>query len=83
LTSCRLSKAFLTINSLTSTFAATITIAQEMNQATDPVFKLILSVGLGGILLLIFGILDRRDLLALAGAILIASSISTIARLVK
>ncbi|MEJ6580313.1 MAG: hypothetical protein QNL68_11000 [Akkermansiaceae bacterium] len=54
-----------------------------MNQATDPVFKLILSVGLGGILLLIFGILDRRDLLALAGAILIASSISTIARLVK
>lgn len=54
-----------------------------MHKATDPVFKLVLSIGFGGLLLIVFGVLDEGDLLALAGAILIASSISTTARLVK
>jgi hypothetical protein len=54
-----------------------------MHKATDPVFKLVLTVGFGGLLLIVFGLLNERDFLALAGAILIASSISTIARLVK
>ena len=54
-----------------------------MNQKTEPVLKLILSFGLVGILLIVWGITDRRDILALSGAILIATCISAIARLVK
>jgi hypothetical protein len=54
-----------------------------MSQKTEPVFKLILSFGLLGILLILWGIADRRDLLALSGAILIATSLNSIARLVK
>ncbi len=54
-----------------------------MSQKTEPVFKLLLSVGFIGILVTLFGIIDRRDILALAGAILIACAINAIARLVK
>lgn len=54
-----------------------------MSQKTEPVFKLILSIGLVGILITLFGIIDRRDILALAGTILIACCVNAIARLVK
>ena len=50
---------------------------------TQPVFTLILAIGFGGLLLIVFGIIDRRDLLAISGAILVATAINAIARLVK
>ncbi|MBL6923008.1 hypothetical protein GYB43_14355 [bacterium] len=50
---------------------------------TQPVFTLILAVGFGGLLLIILGIMDRRDILTLSGAIIVATAISTISRLVK
>ena len=54
-----------------------------MSQKTEPVFKLVLFVGLIGIIVTLLGIFDRRDVLALGGMILIASSLHAIARLVK
>jgi hypothetical protein len=54
-----------------------------MSQKTEPVFKLVLSVGLIGVFVTMLGIIDRRDILALGGMILIASSLHAIARLVK
>ena len=68
---------------LTNTPATPITITKAMTQPTEPVFKLILAVGFGGLLLIVLGILDRRDLLTLAGAIVVASALHTIAKLVK
>ena len=50
---------------------------------TQPVFKLILFAGLGGLAVTIIGIAFKRDLLALGGLFLIASCIHAIARLVK
>ncbi len=54
-----------------------------MSHKTEPVFTVLLAVGLIGILMIIWGIVDRRDLLALGGTILVASSVTAIARLVK
>ena len=54
-----------------------------MKKATDTVFSFILFFFLMGIFLIIWGIVDKRDLLALAGAGLIATCIHSIARLVK
>lgn len=54
-----------------------------MSQKTEPVFTVLLAVGLIGILMIIWGIIDRRDLLALGGTVLVASSVTAIARLVK
>ena len=51
-----------------------------MNQKTEPVFKLILFFGFFGILLTLWGLADRRDIIALAGTILIATCMSAIAR---
>lgn len=54
-----------------------------MSQATEPVFRFVLFFCLIGIFLIIWGIADRRDLLALSGTILVATGINAIARLVK
>jgi len=54
-----------------------------MSQKTEPVFKLVLSVGLVGVIVTLLGIIDRRDVLALGGMILVASSLHAVARLVK
>jgi len=54
-----------------------------MSSKTEPVFKLILFTGLLGVLITLWGVIDRRDILALGGIILIACCINAIARLVK
>lgn len=56
-----------------------------MNQknSTEPVLKLVLFTGLGGVFVTIIGITWQRDLLAVGGILLVASCIHAIARLVK
>ena len=54
-----------------------------MNSKTDPVFKLILSVGLVGSVITLWAISGNRDILALGGIVLIATCVHAIARLVK
>ena len=54
-----------------------------MSSRTEPVLKLILFTGLGGLFVTIFGIVFGRDLLAVGGIFLIVSCIHAITRLVK
>lgn len=54
-----------------------------MSSRTEPVIKLILFVGLGGILVTILGAAFERDLLALGGIFLVATCIHAITHLVK
>jgi hypothetical protein len=54
-----------------------------MISKTAPVFNLILSAGVFGVLITIWGAYFGRDILTLGGFILIACCISAIARLVK
>ena len=54
-----------------------------MNKGTDIVFRFILFFCLLGLFLIIWGFAEKRDGLALSGAVLIATGVNAIARLVK
>lgn len=54
-----------------------------MNQPTEPLFKFILFICLLGVLQMILGFVFEKDLVVLAGNILVATCVISIARLVK